>query len=73
MNFMTTNGVVLIARYWKEGMPLKEKAKDEKVKKIFEQLYPNRKVIQINPTNINRSGGGIHCATMQQPGMFPYY
>ena len=73
MNFMTTNGVVLIARYWKEGMPLKEKDKDEKVKKIFEQLYPNRKVVQINPTNINRSGGGIHCATLQQPGNFRYY
>ena len=73
MNFMTTNGVVLIARYWNEGMPPKEKEKDEKVKKIFEQLYPDRKIIQINPTNINRIGGGIHCATRQQPGIFRYY
>lgn len=73
MNFMTTNGIVLIARYWRAGIPLKEKEKDEKVKTIFEQLYPNRKVIQINPININRSGGGIHCATRQQPGIFRYY
>lgn len=67
MNFMVTNGVVVIPRYWKEGLPLKEKEKDEKVKQIFEALYPGRKVIQINPYNINGGGGGIHCATQQQP------
>lgn len=68
MNFMVTNGVVLIAKYWKEGMPLKEKEKDENIKKIIGGLYPGRKIIQINPYPINGGGGGIHCATQQQPG-----
>lgn len=67
LNFMVTNGVVLIARYWKKGMPLREGEKDDEVKKIMEQLYPERKIIQINPYQINRGGGGIHCATQQQP------
>lgn len=67
MNFMVTNGVVLIAKYWKKGMPLREKEKDEEVKKIMEKLYPDRKIVQINPYQINRGGGGIHCATQQQP------
>lgn len=67
MNFMVTNGVVLIASYWKEGLPLKEKEKDEEVLKLMQKYYPDRKVIQINPYQINKGGGGIHCATQQQP------
>ena len=67
MNFMVTNGVVLIPKYWQQGVPLAEKAKDDKVKQIFQQLYPDRKIIQINPYYINIAGGGIHCATLQQP------
>ena len=67
MNFFISNDVVLIAKYWKEGMPESEKKKDEEVKKLFEQLFPERKIIQINPLAINRGGGGIHCATQQQP------
>jgi agmatine deiminase len=37
------------------------------MKKLLEQLFPERKIIQINPLAINRGGGGIHCATQQQP------
>lgn len=67
MNFFISNDVVLIAKYWKEGKPESEKKKDEEVKKLFEQLFPERKIIQINPLAINRGGGGIHCTTQQQP------
>jgi agmatine deiminase len=67
LNFMVTNNVVLSAAYWKPGMPLREKEKDEEVKYKLGQLYPGRKIIQINPSSINRSGGGIHCVTQQQP------
>ena len=44
-----------------------EKKKDEEVKKILQQVFSERKIIQINPLAINRGGGGIHCATQQQP------
>ena len=67
MNFFISNEVVLSAEYWKEGMPESEKKKNDEVKKILEQLFPERKIIQINPLAINRGGGGIHCATQQQP------
>ncbi len=67
MNFFISNDVVLSARYWKEGMPESEKKKDEEVKKILLQVFPERKIIQINPLAINSGGGGIHCATQQQP------
>jgi len=67
MNFFISNDVVLSAKYWQEGMPESEKKKDEEVKKLLEQLFPDRKIIQINPIALNRGGGGIHCATQQQP------
>lgn len=67
MNFFISNDVVLSAKYWVEGLPESEKIKDEEVKKLLEQLFPERKIIQINPLAINRGGGGIHCATQQQP------
>jgi len=67
MNFFISNDVVLIAKYWKEGMTESEKKKDEEVKKILQQEFPERKIIQINPLAINLGGGGIHCATQQQP------
>jgi agmatine deiminase len=67
MNFFISNEVVLSAKYWKEGMPESERKKDEEVKKILQQVFSERKIIQINPLAINRGGGGIHCATQQQP------
>ena len=67
MNFFISNDVVLIAKYRKEGMHETEKKKDEEVKKILQQVFSERKIIQINPLAINRGGGGIHCATQQQP------
>ena len=70
MNFSFTNKTILTAKYWQEGMSLTEKRKDDEVKALFTKLYPNRKVVQINPLPINYDGGGgIHCATQQEPKM----
>lgn len=67
LNFFISNEVVLIPKYWKEGMPESEKQKDEEVKNFFVKLFPDKEIIQINPIAINRGGGGIHCVTQQQP------
>ncbi|MFZ1288560.1 MAG: agmatine deiminase family protein, partial [Melioribacteraceae bacterium] len=67
MNFFISNQVVLIPKYWNEGMPESEKRKDEEVKNLFTTLFPVKEIVQINPIAINRGGGGIHCVTQQQP------
>lgn len=67
LNFFISNKVVLIPKYWKEGMPESERQKDEEVKNLFVKLFPDKEIIQINPITINRGGGGIHCVTQQQP------
>lgn len=67
LNFTISNGVVLIHKYWQEGIPESEKKKDEQVYTLFKRLFPDRKIVQINPLALNWFGGGVHCSTQQQP------
>lgn len=68
MNFFIADKAILIPAYWHQGMSLIEKRKDDEVKNLFMKLYPDRKIVQINPLPINyNGGGGIHCATQQEP------
>ena len=67
LNFTISNGVVLVHKYWREGIPAKERAKDEWFFELMTRLFPDRKIVQIDPLALNRNGGGIHCATQQVP------
>ncbi|MBA2500334.1 MAG: agmatine deiminase family protein [Chitinophagaceae bacterium] len=67
LNFLITNVAVLTASYWKPGQPEIMKQKDKQAKEILQKAFPGRKIIQINVENLNEGGGGIHCATLQQP------
>ena len=67
MNYVITNGVVIIPEYWEEGKSTIVKEKDLKVREIFEALYPDRCVVGINPIEFNRGGGGMHCRYQSQP------
>ena len=67
-NFLITNGAVLVAEYWSEGLPEKEKKKDQRMKDILKLYFPNREIIGIkNAILLNWNGGGIHCQTQQEP------
>jgi agmatine deiminase len=67
LNYIISNGVIVIPTYWKEGRPEVFRKKDERFKQIVKQVYPNSKIIQINPENINIGGGGMHCISQQMP------
>jgi len=69
MNFFISNGVVLAARYWHPGRPESTRRKDEAAKRILQGLFPNRRIVQIDAENLNYGGGGLHCATQQQPAL----
>jgi agmatine deiminase len=70
LNFLVTNGCVLVAAYYKEGRPLSTRQKDEQAKEILQQAFPGREIIQIyEAEDLNSNGGGIHCMTQQQPKM----
>jgi agmatine deiminase len=67
LNFVVTNGVVLVPAYWRAGLPEREREKDELVRGTLQRLFPERRVVQINPLEANWGGGGMHCITQQQP------
>lgn len=64
LNFLVTNGFVLLPTYAAMGSSEK---KEEAVRKIFEKQFPGRKIIFFNAMVQNWAGGGIHCSTQQQP------
>lgn len=69
-NFLITNGAVLVSAYWQEGMPESERIKDERMQSILAEQFPDREIIPLTKTLLfNWNGGGIHCATQQEPAV----
>lgn len=64
LNYLVTNGVVVMPSYLNEGS-LEEK--ENEARKILEQSFPGRQVVSIPFMPQNWNGGGIHCSTQQQP------
>lgn len=59
VNFYIANSAVLLPVF---GQPM-----DETVIKIFQALFPKRKIIGIYSSDLVWGLGGIHCVTQQQP------
>jgi len=64
LNYLVTNGLVILPTYTSEGS---SKEKEEMVKKIFQEQFPDRNIVFMNAMPLNWNGGGIHCSTQQQP------
>jgi len=64
LNYLVTNGLVILPTYISEGS---SKEKEEMVKKIFQEQFPDRKIVFIDAMPLNWNGGGVHCSTQQQP------
>lgn len=58
-NFYVANRVVLVPQYANKN--------DEFALETLSKLFPNRKVIGINVTELAENGGEIHCVTQQEP------
>ncbi len=72
MNFFISNGVVLEATYWRPGRPESTRRKDQTATATLKKLFPTREIVQIHAENLNYGGGGMHCATQQQPADGPH-
>ncbi len=60
INFYVCNGAVIAPEFG-------DRKTDSAAKQTLQRLFPERKVIQINIDGIAAGGGGIHCATQQEP------
>ncbi|MUN37447.1 agmatine deiminase family protein [Actinomadura sp. NEAU-AAG5] len=59
-NFSIANKVVLLPRFG-------DAAADDHARQILAEQYPGREIRQLRIDNIAAGGGGIHCATHDQP------
>jgi len=66
-NFFISNEVVLLAKYWRPGLPESERRKDEQARATLARLFPGKRIVQIDPMPLNINGGGMNCATQQEP------
>ncbi len=60
VNWYVCNGAVLIPRFG-------DSLADETARDLVRGLYPHREIVQLTIDNLAAGGGGIHCATQQQP------
>ncbi|MEV7186919.1 agmatine deiminase family protein [Kitasatospora sp. NPDC093102] len=60
INYYVCNGGVIVPRFG-------DQATDDRAAGIIGGLHPGRKVTQVGINHIAAGGGGIHCATRQQP------
>lgn len=67
LNFIIANGVVVTARFWREGMPESQRAKDRQALKVLEHAFPGRQIVQIDVLPLVHEGGGLHCYSRNQP------
>ena len=67
LNFIIANGVVVTAKFWREGMPETQREKDRQGRAALERAFPNRKVVQVDVLPLLYDGGGLHCHARNQP------
>lgn len=60
VNYYVANGAVIAAQFG-------DSKADGRARELLQDLYPGRVVEMIEIDAIGESGGGIHCATQQQP------
>jgi agmatine deiminase len=60
VNYYVCNGAVISAQFG-------DRAGDGFAKEMLQSLYPGREIVALNVDALGTAGGGIHCATQQQP------
>lgn len=64
LNFVVANDALVLADYRNHGT---SEARHEEVRRLFERVFPGRKVQFVDAITANWAGGGLHCATLNQP------
>ena len=60
VNYYVCNGAVIAAEFG-------DRAADAEAAEILASLYPGREIVMLNTDAVGEVGGGIHCATHEQP------
>lgn len=69
MNFIVTNGLVLVPRFHKPGRDAALAGKDQLFQQIVAARYPGRRVVAIDVDALVVGGGGMHCISQHLPAV----
>lgn len=64
LNHLVVNDLVLLPDYVPYGTPAR---RQQEVRQIYQEAFPGRTILFIDAMQANWVGGGIHCATLQEP------
>ena len=64
LNFVITNGAVVLPDYLPHGTP---RAAQDRVQRVMEQAFPGRRLVFVDALPLNWLGGGLHCASLHEP------
>jgi agmatine deiminase len=64
LNYVVANGTVVVPGYTQHGTA---QAVQQRVQRIFESAFPGRQIRFIDAIGANWVGGGLHCATLNEP------
>lgn len=64
LNFVIANDVVVVPSFVQDGTP---KETEAKVKQIMTAAFPMRRIVFVHATPLTWHGGGLHCATLNEP------
>jgi agmatine deiminase len=64
LNFVLANDALVLPEYTAHGTP---PAVQDRVHRLFESVLPGRRVCFVDPITANWVGGGLHCATVNEP------
>lgn len=62
VNYYVCNGAVISAEFG-------DVEADGEARSTLAELYPDREIVSLNVDPLGETGGGIHCATQQQPAV----
>ena len=60
VNWYVCNGAVIASEFG-------DKQRDAEVRAVLKEIFPDREIVMMNTDPIGEVGGGIHCATHEQP------
>ncbi|MBZ0167559.1 MAG: agmatine deiminase family protein [Candidatus Omnitrophica bacterium] len=66
LNYVVSNGIVLLPQYADAHSAGEQIDKDAKVRGVIEKYFPERQIVPMNPSALNYHGGGMHCIVVQQ-------
>ena len=67
VNFLVTNGVVLVPRFWRPGRSDAFRVADQRAAAVLADAFPQRQVVQVDVEALTFLGGGMNCISQQQP------